>query len=129
MKLLLDTHVFLWLDGDAVGFPAAVRTACESVENIVYLSAASVWEMQIKIMLGKLKTGIPLERLVGDYLSDNALVILPVQLEHVWHLGALPRLHGDPFDRMLVAQARSEGMTLVTADAAIHQYPVDVLWA
>jgi PIN domain nuclease of toxin-antitoxin system len=129
MKLLLDTHVFLWLDGDAAGFPATVRAACESADNAVYLSVASVWEMQIKLMLGKLKTRIPLQRMVEDYLSDKALAVLPIQLEHVWHLGELPRLHGDPFDRMLVAQARSEGMTLVTADAAIHQYPVDVLWA
>lgn len=128
MKLLLDTHVFLWLDEGAPGFPATVRALCESADNEVYLSVASVWEMQIKIMLGKLKTRTPLQHMVAEYLPEKVFSILPIRLEHVWGLDALPRLHGDPFDRMLISQARCEGLTLVTADEIIRQYSVEVLW-
>jgi len=128
VKLLLDTHVFLWLDEATPGFPASVRESCESADNEVYLSIASVWEMQIKIMLGKLKTRTPLQRMVTEYLPDKTFSVLPIRLEHVWGLDALPRLHGDPFDRMLISQACCEGLTLVTADEIIRRYSVEVLW-
>jgi PIN domain nuclease of toxin-antitoxin system len=83
--------------------------------------------MQIKIGLGKLGLNVSLKELVEDQ-QKNGIEILPVKLEHLWQLEVLPHLHGDPFDRILAAQALREGMKLVTGDAKIAQYPVEVLW-
>ena len=109
-------------------FPAMVRESCESADNEVYLSVACVWEMQIKIMSDKLKTRTPLQHMVAEYLPEKVFSILAVRLEHVWGLDALLRLHSDPFDRMLISQARCDGLTLVTADEIIRRYSVEVLW-
>ena len=129
MKLLLDTHVFLWLDADDRRVADSVREICEDRANQVFLSIASVWEMQIKIALGKLKSPLPPAALAEAYTNNATLSILPISLSHVHALADLPRLHGDPFDRMLIAQARHEGLTLVSADGVMREYPVEVLWA
>lgn len=84
--------------------------------------------MQIKLALGKLKTPLPPVALAEAYALNGTLSMLPIALAHIHALGGLPRLHGDPFDRMLVAQARHEGMTIVSADTIIREYPVEVLW-
>lgn len=128
MRLLLDTHVFLWLDAGDARIPAAVRAACEEGANEVFLSLVSVWEMQIKTALGKMQPPVAPVKLVESYLGDATLSTLPVELAHIRELGNLPASHGDPFDRMLVAQARCEGLTLVTADKILGEYPVEVLW-
>jgi len=94
----------------------------------VFLSLASVWEMQIKTALGKMRPPISSVALAEAYLDNGTLKALPVGLAHIRELGMLPASHGDLFDRMLVAQARYEGFTLVSADRVMGEYPVDVLW-
>lgn len=129
MKLLLDTHVFLWLDAADGRVSAAVREACEDGANEVFLSLASVWEMQIKTALGKMRPPVAPVKLVEAYFQNATLKVLPIELAHIRELGHLPANHGDPFDRMLVAQARCEGLVLVTADKALKTYPIELLWA
>lgn len=97
--------------------------------NTVLVSAASAWELQIKQDLGKLKLSASIHSLVNEQEQINGLELLPIKLEHIWALADLPRLHGDPFDRLLIAQARHEGLTLVSADSVMREYPVEVLWA
>ncbi len=128
MRLLLDTHVFLWLDSAADRIPGQVRDACEDGGNEVFLSLVSVWEMQIKAALGKMHPPVAPADLVVPYFNSATLRALPIELAHIRELGELPASHGDPFDRMLVAQARREGLMLVTADRVMREYPVEVLW-
>jgi PIN domain nuclease of toxin-antitoxin system len=128
MKLLLDTHAFLWADAEPGKLSARARAACEDAANTVLLSTASVWEMQIKVMLGKLAPRKPVRLLLEECELVGSLGILPVELEHVLRLGSLPPLHKDPFDRLLVAQALAEDCSLVSHDPAIMQYPVKVVW-
>jgi PIN domain nuclease of toxin-antitoxin system len=127
MNLLLDSHVFIWWIEDAL--PRAIRDACMDAGNRVSVSAVSAWELQIKQDLGKLKLSVPVQTLFDRELSNNGLALLPIQLPHIWAQADLPRLHGDPFDRLLIAQARHENLTLVSADAVMRGYPVEVLWA
>lgn len=126
MKLLLDSHVLLWWDEDKL--PDSIRTACLDEENSLFISAATVWELQIKESLGKLNLRTSVKTLVEEQLDLNGLNLLPVSLANIWALSKLPRHHGDPFDRMLVAQARCEGMSIVSADKIMREYPVEVLW-
>lgn len=128
MRLLLDTHVFLWLDSGVDRIPGRVRDACEDGGNEVFLSLVSVWEMQVKTALGKMHPPVAPADLVIPYFNSATLRALPIELAHIRELGALPASHGDTFDRMLVAQARQEGLMLVTANRVMREYPVEVLW-
>jgi PIN domain nuclease of toxin-antitoxin system len=128
MKLILDTHAFLWADAEPDKLTGRARAVCEDPANMLMLSTASVWEMEIKVMLGKLTTRKPLRLLLEDWVRESSLGILPVELEHVLRLDSLPSLHKDPFDRLLVAQALAEDCSLVSHDPAIRQYPVNVIW-
>ena len=128
MKLLLDTHAFIWWDiGDARLSPAALA-ACESPANTLHLSLASVWELQIKMQLGKLTLRLPLAEVLRDQQRRNGLALEPVALEDILALDTLRPLHRDPFDRLLVAQAVRGGFHLVSHDPEISRYPVSVLW-
>lgn len=126
MKLLLDAHALIWWDADAL--PPSIRALCLDQTNTLTISAATAWELQIKESLGKLKLRTAVRKMVDEQLAMNGLGLLPVTLAHIWEMGQLPRLHGDPFDRMLVAQARCENLVLVSADKALQEYPVQVLW-
>jgi PIN domain nuclease of toxin-antitoxin system len=128
MKLLLDTHVFIWWDGEPRKLPKRVLDACVAVENQVLLSIASIWEMQIKLGLGKLKMLKSLPQVIESQQIENGLEILPIKLLHLWSFGDLSPLHGDPFDRMLVAQARIEQAKLVSKDQVFTGYPVELFW-
>jgi len=128
VRLLLDTHVFLWLDSGNERIPAQVREVCEDGANEVFLSLVSVWEIQIKTALGKMRPPVSPVEMVEAYLKTATLTLLSIELAHVRTLANLPPNHGDPFDRMLAAQARHEGLTLVTADQALRTYPIEVLW-
>jgi PIN domain nuclease of toxin-antitoxin system len=128
MRLLLDTHALIWWDKSPQLLPPNVLAAMRQASCEIYFSAASVWEAQIKIALGKLDLRIPLPLLVEGQVK-NGLSLLPIQLPHIWALADLPRLHGDPFDRLLIAQARYENLILVSADAVMRDYPVEVMWA
>ena len=128
MRLLLDTHAFIWWDQEPEKLPELVLAALVDASNDVFLSTATAWEMQIKIMTGKLRLGRSLSEVVGEQCSANRLEVLLVALKHVWRLAALERIHGDPFDRLLIAQAVSEDLHLVSRDSLFRQYPVKVLW-
>lgn len=125
MRLLLDTHAVIWALEAPRRLPAWLRSAIEDGENDVFVSAASVWEMSIKQSLGRL----PPPR--ADFLEAvhrSGLDELPVTMQHAQSTRLLPLLHRDPFDRMLVAQAQTEGLSLVSRDPALRQYQVTVLW-
>ena len=127
MRLLLDTHVFLWAAGEPEELAEPARSAIADTENEVYVSTAVAWEITIKTALGKLKVpGGPATWFPARIraLGFDGLPILP---EHALAVGALPDLHRDPFDRILVAQAQLEGMQLVTRDPEIQKYPVKFL--
>ena len=128
MKLLLDTHAFIWWDVAPQQLGAQARAACFAPGNELVLSVASVWEMQIKVMLGKLTLRKPLRQLISDQVQQNGLIVAAILLEPVLRLDALPAHHKDPFDRLLVAQALAEGWPVVSHDPAIAQYPVTVIW-
>jgi len=127
MKLLLDTHIFLWINSDPDKLPSAVHDACENPENQLYLSLVSPWEIQIKQQLGKLRLHSELSDLVETQIEQNGLNILPVKLEHIYALNDLPHHHKDPFDRLLISQAEIESMVLVTVDKKIGQYAIETL--
>lgn len=123
MRLLLDTHVLIWWDAGAGLRPAAVR-AIQAADQ-VYVSAVCGWEVAVKQSLGRLRT----RRTVADAVAESGFEELPVRMRHAALVAGLPWHHRDPFDRMLVAQAHAEGLTLVTRDRAFRPYGVRVLAA
>jgi PIN domain nuclease of toxin-antitoxin system len=127
-RLLLDTHTFLWWVDDAPELTAAARRVIADVNNICYLSNASCWEMAIKSSLGKLSLARPVERFVSEQLTANGFTLLNIELRHVAKVEKLPFHHRDPFDRLLIAQATTEKLTIVTADSSFFNYGVKVLW-
>jgi len=124
MRLLLDTHIFLWYISADPQLPTAWREIIRDPGNEVFLSVVSVWEVVIKYALGKL----PLPEAPADYLPRrriaHGIASLPIEEAALNHLAALPSLHRDPFDRVLIAQAMQHGLTLVTIDDAIRAYSV-----
>ena len=127
MKLLLDTHAFIWWDSDPARLSARALAALRDPANEAWLSVASVWEMVIKAQLGKLALRLPLAGIVRQQQA-NGLQILPVSVAHALAVEGLPAVHKDPFDRMLIAQANVEGAELISADQVVRQYAVRVLW-
>ena len=119
MRLLLDTHVFLWWGGDSGKLKAEARRRINGAEE-VFVSAASAWEVSIKVALGKLRLRIPFL----DAVTESGFSPLPVDFAHAEAVKDLPRLHTDPFDRMLVAQARVEQLQLVSQDRELARYSV-----
>ncbi len=128
MKLLLDTHVFIWWDSEPERLSARARELCQNRENIVLLSVASAWEIQVKLQLGKLSLRLPLAEIIENQQETNHVEILRIELSHVLALGSLAAHHKDPFDRMLVAQAIAEDAVLATADPMLAKYPIKVEW-
>lgn len=128
MNLLLDTHTFIWWDSEPAKLSPQVLTLCQDGANIVLLSVASVWEMQIKLQLGKLKLNLPLAEVVESQQQTNSIEVLPITLAHVLPLQNLPPHHKDPFDRLLVVQANVENAVLVSIDPIFKKYPVKLLW-
>lgn len=120
MNLLLDTHAFLWWDSNDARLPAALRQAISSPRNRVFVSAVSVWEIAIKRASGKLVFRSAAAKAIEKY----GFSLLSISVAHAEWTGALPPLHRDPFDRLLVAQAHLEGLTLVTVDTEILRYQV-----
>ena len=129
MNLLLDTLVVLWAAGAARQLPDEVRLLLEDRGNKLFFSAASIWEIAIKNGLGR--EGFSVDpRLLRRGLLENGYVELPVTSSHALAVDLLPPIHKDPFDRILVAQARAEGITLLTADEVVARYPgpIRALW-
>lgn len=122
MKLLLDTHLLLWAAGMADRLPPAARALIEAPEHELVFSAASLWEVAIKSGLGRDDFQVN-AHVLRRGLLDNGYTELPITSAHAVAVSSLPPLHRDPFDRLLVAQALTEGITLLTADALVAQYP------
>ncbi len=129
MRLLLDTHIFLWYITADPSLPPAFRAAIQDPANEVYLSVASVWEAVIKYSLGKLPLPASPEQYLPGQRELHQIASLPIEEGALGHLAKLPPLHRDPFDRILVAQALQHDLTLVTADDAVKAYPVKLLSA
>jgi PIN domain nuclease of toxin-antitoxin system len=128
VKLLLDTHTFIWWDGEPTKLSAAALALCSDPANELVVSVASLWEIQIKRQLGKLDLRLPLADIVSDQQETNGITVLPIVQAHVLALETLPAHHRDPFDRLLVAQALTEGAVLVSVDPVLRSYPADVRW-
>lgn len=128
MKLLLDTHTFLWLVAGSPNLSAAAQAAFASPANQLYLSVGSVWELAIKTGNRKLALSDALDVFIGKWTVAYQLTLLPIDTPHALAIVGLPDHHRDPFDRILIAQALVEGMTLVTADAKFALCSVPVLW-
>jgi PIN domain nuclease of toxin-antitoxin system len=122
VKILLDTHLLLWAAGTPDRLPAEARTLLELADNEPYFSAANIWEVVIKAGIGREDFKID-GRVLRRGLLDNGYGELGIGSEHVVAIDNLPRLHKDPFDRVLVAQAQVEGITLLTADPVVARYP------
>ncbi len=127
MKLLLDTHTFIWWDSNQAKLSPRALTALHDPANSVWFSVVSIWEMIIKSQLGKLTLQLPLPQIIA-HQQANRLQVLAVSLAHVLAIEGLPPIHKDPFDRLLAAQANVEAAELVTADPIFAHYPVKVLW-
>lgn len=128
MRLLLDTQSFIFYVDRPEKLPTVARAAVEDASNELLLSRVSPWEMQIKVALGKLRLDRPVVEMVRAEADRAAIRLLPVAIEHIDALSRLPNHHRDPFDRLLVAQAIHEGLTLVSADQAIAKYAAPILW-
>jgi PIN domain nuclease of toxin-antitoxin system len=128
MKLLLDTHTFLWLVEGSPRLGPAAQAALADPLNELYLSVASVWELAIKTGNKKLALSDPLDVFLAKWAVAYRLALLPIQTPHALALLGLPDHHRDPFDRILIAQAIVESMTLVSADAKLAPYSVQLIW-
>ena len=129
MRVLLDTHVWLWLQSEPERLSEASLEMLANPANELLLSAASAWEIAVKVGLGKLLLPAPPADYVPRRLATSGTTALPVELRHALHVATLPRHHSDPFDRLLVAQAQVEGLPLMTADPQLGAYEVEILAA
>lgn len=128
MNLLLDTHTFVWWRDDPGKLSTDAFEALSTLENDVFISTVVVWEIQIKLALGKIKLKWPLKDSIDVERKANGFRVLPVSLEHSLYIDKLPMVHKDPFDRMLIAQAMVEDMTIVSRDAHFSDYGAKLLW-
>jgi PIN domain nuclease of toxin-antitoxin system len=128
MKLLLDTHTFLWWITDDSQISAKVLEIMGDSQNDLYWSAASTWEVAVKYSLGRLPLPDAPATFLPAELGKNRIESLPIVDTHAYQAGLLPRHHRDPFDRMLVAQAQVETLGLISSDPKIHLYDVSVYW-
>jgi len=128
MKVLLDTHTFLWWITDDPQLSPRARQLMGDTNTEPLLSAVSGWEIAIKSRLGKLRLPSDLPGFVTEQLRINAIQVLPIQMAHALHVFTLPNYHRDPFDRMLVAQSQLEKLPILTGDPQITQYAVTVIW-
>jgi PIN domain nuclease of toxin-antitoxin system len=124
VRLLLDSHILLWWLMDDPALPAEAKTAIGDPNSEIFVSAATAWELAIKCALGRLE--FPIGQMAA-VLDEAGFTPLGIEVEHAVTAGALPHHHHDPFDRMLIAQAQQEGLTIVTVDSTIRRYAVSVL--
>lgn len=128
MRALLDTHTFLWWNLDDPALSDAVREIISDGRNEIFLSAASTWEIAIKAAKGRLTLPDTPDQYVADRLSLHRISALPIEISHTLRVFDLPQIHADPFDRLLIAQSQMERLPILTADAEIIRYQVDVIW-
>ncbi len=128
MKILLDTHAFLWWIADHPKLSPRAREIIGDIGNELFLSAASGWEITIKVQIGRLKLPDEPKHFIPSQMKTNAIQSLPVLMEHALHVSTLPGHHRDPFDRLLIAQAQLEGLPIISADPQIVRYQIEVIW-
>jgi PIN domain nuclease of toxin-antitoxin system len=128
MRVLIDTHVFIWWTSDVKKLSKTVSDLLQSPDIEIVLSIVSIWEMQIKSSLGKLEFRIELPKLVQEQIDRNRIEILPLTLSHIYALTNLPNHHRDPFDRILIAQSMETGLQLVSIDRKFDDYINNRLW-
>jgi PIN domain nuclease of toxin-antitoxin system len=128
VRILLDTHALLWFVAGDAQLSAAARSAIEEAADLPLVSIASVWEIGIKISLGKLDVGVPLGTFVRDHILGNGMEILAITPAHIERVVRLPFHHRDPFDRLLVAQALEESVSIVGRDAEFSKYGIALVW-
>ena len=128
MKLLLDTQALLWFLTDDPHLSAAAKSAIENAANQCHVSIASLWEIVIKLSLGKLRLPTRFTEIFPAQLQQNGFTLLPIEIRHLQSLETLPDHHRDPFDRLLIAQSTSEGLTVITNDSAFPAYSPDIIW-
>ncbi|MCX7961626.1 MAG: type II toxin-antitoxin system VapC family toxin [Burkholderiales bacterium] len=128
MRVLLDSHAFLWWDHAPARLSARARSAIRAIGNEVFASVASLWELQIKRVRGKLHLARPLAQMLRIHEERNAFRLLSVTPAHLWALENLKATRGDPFDLMLLAQATAERLALVSRDAALRGHGVEIIW-
>ncbi len=128
MNILLDSHAVIWFSQNSPKLSTQAITIFEDPSNTLYCSLVSVWEMQIKVQLGKLKLDMNLSDMINDQMQTNDIRILPITLSHIWTLDNLDHHHKDPFDRLLIAQAIAENLTILSVDSVFDNYPVKRLW-
>lgn len=128
MRVIADTHSFLWFIAGDARLSARARDVLSEPRNDVAVSIASLWEIAIKVRVGKLRLERPFGELVPQQLARNAIRVLPIEIEHLVRISTLPMHHRDPFDRVVVAQSLEEHLPLVSTDDALDAYGIQRIW-
>ena len=128
MRLLLDTHALLWFLEGSPRLGVKVRNAIRNIQNDVFVSPAAIWEISIKDSLGKLALPEPFAEMFPRRLAENRIALLPIEIPHILMHRTLPLHHHDPFDRLIIAQALEENLTIATCDPLFAPYGVSVEW-
>jgi len=128
MRILLDTHAFLWMIFGDERLDESTRSLISHPENEILLSVVTLWEIAIKVSLGKLDLAIPFEKMMEELLNKYAVQVLPISFEALVTVSKLPFHHRDPFDRLLIAQAVMEDIPIISRDGAFSNYPVQIIW-
>ncbi len=127
MGYLLDTHALLWFAVGDPHFPKPLKAIVDDPKESCFISVASLWEIAIKVQIGKLSIGMSIEDLFA-FIGRNQIEVLQINFPHLLKVSNMPRIHGDPFDRLIAAQALSENLTLLSRDKEFDKYGVSVLW-
>lgn len=128
MRVLLDTHIFLWMISDPGKLSRLVKNILESKENEIFLSAVSGWEIAIKYQIGKLRLAENPDVYIPRKAEENSLELLSIEMNHAVNVSNLPDIHNDPFDRLLISQSQLENLPLITNDEKIKRYSIDTIW-
>ena len=128
MRALLDTNSFLWFISGSDKLSGQARNFMSELNNQLALSVSGLWEIAIKISLGRLELARPFEQFMQEQLRENAIEVLPIEIRHLTKLIQLPFHHRDPFDRLLIAQAIAEGIPVISADTVFKDYGIEVIW-
>jgi len=128
MKYLLDTHAVIWYFEDSSRLPSNAKDIIDNTTNRIFLSSISFWEIAIKINSGKLKLNMSFDKVL-DHVKKGDFEVVQIEDEYLKMLSVLPYIHNDPFDRLLIATALAENLTIITVDENIHKYDVTWIWS
>jgi PIN domain nuclease of toxin-antitoxin system len=128
LRVLLDTHIFLWWITDDSRLIANVRDIIADGTNELLLSVASCWEIVIKAQLGRIVLSDKPDKFISEQMSLNAIMSLPILVHHVLNIFKIPSLHRDPFDRLIISQAMTESLPIITSDPVFEQYGIEIIW-